>query len=215
MKPILLGIPGLEYQGFTECETDFLLSLMNSIERGVSESAKPQYPDLTWWSILMMEQLREAPKIRPEESPLVKLTRAVLINIPISNPTYGIYSIPMDQSVGYEEEVSEVIKAVAAGARDRPVIASINAIERYLHTEPSLKCQIYNAIDNALKSFIMHSDISHIIIFSPYGNPEGPQEGMHSNYGVYLGTINRPRHEDTVKPHEIGYLFNQAVEELI
>ncbi|WP_243675073.1 hypothetical protein [Vulcanisaeta distributa] len=37
MQPILLGIPGLEYQGgFMECETNLLLSLMNSIERGAS-----------------------------------------------------------------------------------------------------------------------------------------------------------------------------------
>ncbi|WP_243671471.1 hypothetical protein [Vulcanisaeta sp. JCM 16161] len=61
----------------------------------------------------------------------------------------------------------------------------------------------------------MRSGITHIILFSPYGSPQGPDEGNHSDYGVYIATVTRPRHEDTVKVHEIGYLFNQAVEDVM
>ncbi len=213
MQPILLGIPGLEYQGFMECETNFLLSLMNSIERGVTENRRPQYPDKSWWSVLMMEPVKENPNIDPMQSPLIKLTRASLINIPITDPTYGKYSIRLNQDVDPATEVNAVISAVINEARDKPVIASINALDRFLHTKPQLKCEIYKVIDRALRELVLRSDITHIIIFSPYGNPEGPEEGNHSEYGVYIATVTRPRHEDTVKIHEIGYLFNEAVEQ--
>ncbi|MGC9179308.1 MAG: hypothetical protein ACP5GZ_03750 [Vulcanisaeta sp.] len=215
MQPILLGVLGLEYQGFMECETNFLLSLMNSIERGVTENRKPQYPDKSWWSVLMMEPVKEEPNIDPTQSPLVKLTRASLINIPITDPTYGKYSIRMNQEVDPATEINNVISAIIAETQTRPVIASINALDRFLHTKPQLKCEIYNQLDNALRALIMKSGITHIILFSPYGSPEGPEEGSHSDYGIYVATVTRPRHEDTVKVHEIGYLFNQAVEDVM
>ena len=215
MQPILLGVLGLEYQGFMECETNFLLSLMNSIERGVTENKKPQYPDRSWWSVLMMEPVKDIPSIDPMQAPLVKLTRASLINIPITNPTYGKYSIKMDQEVDPATEINNVISAIITEAQTRPVIASINALERFLHVKPQMKCEIYNQLDRALRTLIMRGDITHIILFSPYGNPQGPEEGNHSDYGVYIATITRPRHEDTVKIHEIGYLFNQAVEDIM
>ncbi|WP_054842494.1 hypothetical protein [Vulcanisaeta distributa] len=216
MQPILLGVLGLEYQGFMECETNFLLSLMNSIERGVTENRKPQYPDRSWWSVLMMEPVKEIPNIDPMQSPLVKLTRASLINIPITDPTYGRYSIRMSQEVDPATEINNVISTIIAEAQTKPVIASINALDRFLHAKPQLKCEIYNQLDRALRTLIMRSDITHIILFSPYGNPQGgPEEGNHSDYGVYIATVMRPRHEDTVKIHEIGYLFNQAVEDIM
>ena len=215
MQPILLGVLGLEYQGFMECETNFLLSLMNSIERGVTENKKPQYPDKSWWSVLMMEPVKDIPSIDPMQAPLVKLTRASLINIPITNPTYGKYSIKMDQEVDPATEINNVISAIITEAQTRPVIASINALERFLHAKPQMKCEIYNQLDRALRTLIMRGDITHIILFSPYGNPQGPEEGNHSDYGVYIATVTRPRHEDTVKIHEIGYLFNQAVEDVM
>ncbi len=215
MQPILLGIPGLEYQGFMECETNFLLSLMNSIERGVTENRKPQYPDKSWWSVLMMEPVKAAPGIDPMQAPLIKLTRASLINIPITDPTYGRYSIRMNQEVDPATEINGVISTVISEAQTRPVIASINALERFLHTKPQLKCEIYNQLDKALRALIMRGDLTHIILFSPYGSPQGPEEGNHSDYGVYIATVMRPRHDDTVKIHEIGYLFNQAVEDVM
>ncbi|BDR92898.1 hypothetical protein [Vulcanisaeta souniana] len=215
MQPILLGIPGLEYQGFMECEASFLLSLMNSVERGVTENRKPQYPDRSWWSILMMEPIKDIPSIDPIQAPLVKLTRASLINIPIADPTYGKYSIRMNQEVDPITEINNVISTIITEAQSRPVIASINALDRFLHTKPQLKCEIYNQLDRALRTLIMKGDITHIILFSPYGNPQGPEEGNHSDYGIYIATITRPRHEDTVKVHEIGYLFNQAVEDVM
>jgi hypothetical protein len=211
MQPILLGILGLEYQGFVECETNFLLTLVNSMERGVTENKKPQYPAQSWWSVLMMEPVKEIPGIDPTQAPLVKLTKASLINIPITDPTYGKYSIRFNQDVDPVTEINMVIKAVMAEAAARPVIASINALDRFLHTKLSLKCGIYNVLDKALRELILRGDLTHIILFSPYGNPQGPEEGNHSEYGVYIATIPRPRHEDTVKIHEIGYLFNEAV----
>lgn len=213
MQPILLGIPGLEYQGFMECEANFLLSLMNSIERGVTENRKPQYPAQSWWSVLMMEPVKDPPSIDPTQAPLVKLTRASLINIPITDPTYGKYSIRLNQEVDPATEINNVVKTIIAEASTMPVIASINALDRFLHTKPSLKCEIYKMLDKALKDLILRGDITHIILFSPYGSPQGPEEGNHSEYGVYIATITRPRHEDTVKMHEIGYLFNEAVEQ--
>ncbi len=215
MQPILLGVSGLEYQGFMECETNFLLSLMNSVERGVTENKKPQYPDKSWWSVLMMEPVKDVPSIDPMQAPLVKLTKASLINIPITDPTYGKYSIRMNQEVDPATEISNVINAITTEAQVRPVIASINALDRFLHTKPQLKCEIYNQLDRALRTLIMRSKITHIILFSPYGNPQGPEEGNHSDYGIYIATVTRPRHEDTVKIHEIGYLFNQAVEDVM
>ncbi|MFB6471061.1 MAG: hypothetical protein TU36_007525 [Vulcanisaeta sp. AZ3] len=215
MQPILLGIPGLEYQGFMECEVDFLLGLMNSIDRGVTENKRPQYPAQSWWSVLMMEPIRDPPSIDPMQTPLVKLTRASLINIPITDPTYGKYSIRLNQDVDPDTEINGVIKAIITEARERPVIASINALDRFLHLKPSLRCQLYKAIDAALRDLILRNDVTHIILFSPYGNPEGLEEGNHSEYGVYIATVTRPRHEDTVKIHEIGYLFNEAVEQVM
>jgi hypothetical protein len=166
MQPILLGIPGLEYQGFMECETNFLLSLMNSIERGVTENRKPQYPAQSWWSVLMMEPVKDPPSIDPTQAPLVKLTRASLINIPITDPTYGKYSIRLNQEIDPATEINNVIKTIIAEASTRPVIASINALDRFLHTKPSLKCEIYKMLDKALKDLTQGRHNTHNTILT-------------------------------------------------
>lgn len=213
MYPVLLGINGIGYGDFTECELNVLPRLMNIVDRGVVENKKPQYPDKSWWTILNMEPTDNIPS-DPSLAPLVKLTRATLINIPVSNPTYGLYSIKLDQGTPYEEEVNNVIGALIKAAVKAPVIASITAPDRFLHINQSVKCNIYSAIDEAIGS-LLNSGISSFILFSPYGEPTGPNEGEHEEYGIYIATISRPRHYDTVKLYEIGMLFRDLVDSVL
>ncbi|WP_291766720.1 hypothetical protein [Caldivirga sp. UBA161] len=210
MYPILLGINGISYGSFTECELNVLPRLMNIVDRGVVENKKPQYPDKSWWTILNMEPTNNTPS-DPSLAPLVKLTRAALINIPVVNPTYGLYSIKLDQGTSYEEEVNNVIGALIKTAAKAPVIAAITAPDRFLHNNQSIKCNVYSVIDEAIGSLI-NGGVSAFILFSPYGEPVGPNEGDHEEYGIYIATISRPRHYDTVKLYEIGMLFRDLVE---
>ena len=62
-----------------------------------------------------------------------------------------------------------------------------------------------------MRELILRDDLTRTIPFSPYGNPQRPEEGNHPEYGVYITTKPGPRHEDTVKIHGIGYLFNETV----
>jgi len=207
MMPILLGIDGLGYGGFMECETPTFLSLVNSMERGVVENHAPQLENTAWSTILMVS----GPD--PSSSALMKLTKAIAVNVPITDPTYGIYSIHLNESTMPEDEVNQVINAVINASRERPVIASITAIERFLHKKPSMKCDIYSIIDGGIRRLLSSSDLGHIIIFSPFGEPQSEKEGDHYDYGVYLSTMPRPRHHDTVKLDEIGSLFLDMVEQ--
>ncbi len=64
-----------------------------------------------------------------------------------------------------------------------------------------------------IRKLVSSEDIGHLIIFSPFGEPQSQREGGdHYDYGVYLSTMPRPRHHDTVKIHEIGQLFLDMVE---
>ncbi|ABW00897.1 hypothetical protein [Caldivirga maquilingensis] len=210
MYPILLGINGIGYGSFTECELNALPRLMNIVDRGVVENKRPQYPDKSWWSILNMEPTNNT-QSDPSAAPLVKLTRSTLINIPVANPTYGIYSINLDQGTSYREEVNKVVDAIINAAVKTPVIAAITAPDRFLHSNQLIKCDVYSAIDEAIGSLI-NSGVSSFILFSPYGEPTGPNEGEHEEYGIYIATISRPRHYDTVKLYEIGMLFRDLVD---
>ncbi|WP_292000412.1 hypothetical protein [Caldivirga sp.] len=210
MYPILLGINGIGYGSFTECELNVLPRLMNIIDRGVVENKRPQYPDKSWWTILNMEPTENAPS-NPSTAPLVKLTRAILVNIPVVNPTFGLYSIRLDQGTSYEEEASNVVSTIVNAAAKAPVIAAITAPDRFLHENQSIKCNVYSVIDEAIGSLI-NSGVSAFILFSPYGEPIGPNEGDHEDYGIYIATISRPRHYDTVKLYEIGMLFRDLVD---
>ncbi len=205
MQPILLGVDGLGYGGFMECETATLLSLVNSMERGVVENHAPQSEQSAWSSVLMIDGPGSS-------SALIKAIKAVPINLPITNPTFGLVSIALDESTPPREEVGKVIDAVISTSKNRPVIASITALERFLHVKPQLKCEIYSAIDEGIRRLVSNDDLGHLIIFSPFGEPQSQREGDHYDYGVYLSTMPRPRHHDTVKIHEIGQLFLDMVE---
>ena len=207
MHPILLGIDGLGYGGFMECETPTLLSLVNSMERGVVENHAPQFENIAWSTILMMSGSD------PSSSALMKLTKAIAVNLPVTDPTYGIYSIRLDESTTPEDEVNQVMNAVMNASRSKPVIASITAIERLLHKKPSMKCAIYSIIDGGIRRLLSNGDLGHVIIFSPFGEPQSEKEGDHYDYGVYLSTMPRPRHHDTVNVDEIGSLFLEMVEQ--
>lgn len=209
MYPVLLGINGIGYGDFTECGLNVLMNLVNMVERGVVENRRPQYPDKSWWTVLSMDPNAKG-QDDPAKSLLVKLTGATLINLPITNPTYGLYSIRLDASVPYEEEVRNVIDQVVKAASKSPVIASITAPDRFLHVNQGIKCEVYSAIDRGV-GLLINSGVSSFIIFSPYGEPVGPSEGEHEEYGIYIATIARPRHYDTVKLYEIGALFRDLV----
>jgi len=43
-------------------------------------------------------------------------------------------------SVHYEDEVREVVENVLKEVERRPVIASISAIDRFLHYRPDIRC---------------------------------------------------------------------------
>lgn len=200
MKPILLGIDGIGYGSFTECELNNLTYLVNSVNRGVIENPDLKDPYRAWWSVLMMEPVSSAPTIRPEESMLVRLVKAALVNIPVSNPTYGIYSIPMDSSTPAEEEVSRVIEAALREAEDKPVVAAVTAVDRF--KDRADLCNVYRVVDEGVGELLKEAD--DFIIFSPYGEPEG---GEYYSYGIYLSTVPRPRPHDTVKVFEVPALF--------
>jgi hypothetical protein len=210
MYPVLLGINGMGYGDFTECDLEVLPRLMNMVERGVLENRRPQYPDKSWWSILNMEP-DSTPTGDPSLTLLVKLTKATLVNIPVVNPTYGAYSIRLDATTPYDDEVNGVVNTIIKSAGKSPVIASITAPDRFLHSNGSIKCSVYRAIDNAIGR-LLNSGLSSFIIFSPYGEPIGPSEGEHEDYGIYIATISRPRHYDTVKLYEVGILFRDLTE---
>jgi len=44
MYPVLLGINGMGYGDFTECDLEVLPRLMNMVERGVLENRRPPVP---------------------------------------------------------------------------------------------------------------------------------------------------------------------------
>lgn len=210
MYPVLLGINAMGYGSFTECDLPTLSELVNLVDRGVVENKRPQYPESSWWSILAMEPQTSPRMEDPSSSLLVRLTKAALINIPVTNPTYGLYSISLDEGIGYVEEVDKVTELVIERSQGSPVIASITAPDRFLHRNYSIKCSIYLEVDKAINR-LLSSGVDSFIIFSPYGEPIGESEGEHEDYGIYLATISRPRPHDTIKVYEIGALFRDLV----
>lgn len=214
MKAVLLGIDGLSYTSFMKCSPRFLFTLFSSTFRGVVVNKKPQYPVSSWLSVLQMQDVKEHVDFLPSSEISTKLiaeTGSLAINIPISNPTYGLYSIKYSPDVSFEDEISNVVKAVLTSVKEGPVIADITAIDRVLHysKDIELKCKIYQAIDNAVRAIV--SSVDDFIIFSPYGEPLSQDKGNHEEYGVYLATVPRPNEHDVVKLPEIGRLFLQLV----
>ncbi|MCY0860443.1 MAG: hypothetical protein OWQ54_08450 [Sulfolobaceae archaeon] len=214
MKAVLLGIDGLSYTSFMKCSPRFLFTLFSSTFRGVVSNKRPQFPYSSWLSILEMQDVNQngfLPVGSVINTKLLSETGAIPINLPITDPTFGKYSIKYSSDVDFEEEINSVVKAILENVKEAPVIADITAIDRVLHhnRDPNLKCKIYQAVDHAVKRIV--SEVDDFIIFSPYGEPLSEEEGNHEDYGVYLSTMPRPKEHDVVKLPEIGKLFLQLV----
>lgn len=206
MKPLLLGIPGLSYSSFMKCNPRFLLMLFSSTFRGVVLNKDFNYhPTPSWLSVLQMDYIKTDNFLTVvPELKLEKMTNSVLINIPISNPTYGEVKLPYDSSISAEQEIKEVKEAIFEYIDDRPVVASLNAIDRILMTDgKESKCEIYKAVDTFVKEVI--NKVEEFILFSPYGEPKA--NGIREQYGIYLASVPRPNEHETVKLPEIGQLF--------
>ena len=209
VKPILLGIPGLSYSSFMKCNPRFLFMLFSSTFRGVVANKELNYhPAPSWLSVLQMDyQKIETFLTQVPELKLVEMTDSVLINIPITNPTYGEVRLPYDTSVSVEEEIKDVEGAILQYVEKKPVIASINSIDRFLLQNGKDKCEIYKAVDGLVKNVI--NKVDDFIIFSPYGEPT--KDGKREEYGVFLASVPRPNEHETVKLPEIGKLFLNIV----
>ncbi|BCU69244.1 hypothetical protein [Stygiolobus caldivivus] len=208
MKPLLLGIDGLSYSSFMKCNPRTLMMLFSSTFRGVvANKSKNTHPTPAWLSILEMTDdipstgfLTSLPDLK-----LIKITKAVAINIPITNPTYGEVKIPYDKSVSVTDELNKVKEAILENIDDSPVIADITALDRMLITDGNAnKCLIYNEIDSFVKEIV--NKIQDFIVFSIYGEPKG---NKHEDYGIFLSTVPRPNEHDTVKLPELGILFSK------
>lgn len=209
MKPLLLGIDGLSYSSFMKCNPRYLLALFSSTFRGVVVNRSPQHPASSWMSILQMQDVKgnEFYKSLEETPLLIKETNAVAINLPITNPTYGEVNLPYGDGLSAKDEISKVVEAVLDELEDRPVIASITALDRLLHINKENRCEIYKELDDAVKKLVNKAD--EFIVFSPYGEPKSSNLCDHEDYGVYLSTVPRPNEHDVVKLPEIGMLFKR------
>ncbi|EWG07510.1 MAG: hypothetical protein ASUL_03339 [Candidatus Aramenus sulfurataquae] len=210
MKPLLLGIDALSYTSFMKCNPRFLLALFSSTFRGVVLNKKPQHPASSWMSVLEMQEVKGDSFFKDVETPtLIKETKAVAINIPITNPTYGEVSFEYNDSVSPQEEISKVAETILEELESRPVIASITVLDRMLHKSKENKCELYKQVDDVIRKIVNKAD--DFILFSPYGEPTSDRPDEHEDYGVYLSTVPRPNEHDTVKLHEIGVLFRRLV----
>ncbi|AEB95330.1 MAG: hypothetical protein QXR57_04265 [Metallosphaera sp.] len=207
MKALLLGVDGLSYSSFMKCNPRFLLTLFSSSFRGVVVNKRPQNQVSSWLSVLEMKNVPPNEVYVPKELTLIKETGAIPINIPITNPTYGRISLKIGE-INLQEEVSKVTEVILSSLKEGPVIAAITGLDFALHNGVD-KCQAYSTIDAAVRKLV--NAVDEVILFSPYGEPKSSKEGDHEDYGVYLGTVQRPAEHETVKLPEIGYLFLKLV----
>ncbi|MGC8601593.1 MAG: hypothetical protein ACP5GO_05565 [Thermoprotei archaeon] len=200
MKPLLLGIDGLSYGKFMDCGATFLLELVDTASRGVTESELPQKPCTSWRSVLGLGQSDDV-----YSSSITRSTGAVLVNVPLSNPTLGLCSRDLTSSPDIEAEVKCVESAIKDNIAQRPVIAGITSIQRVSAQE---LCRAYAVVDGFVSRLL--GFVEDFIIFSSYGVLGADDL---EPYGVYLATIARPRSRDTIRPEEVGTLFERLVYE--
>ncbi|AFZ70378.1 hypothetical protein Calag_0623 [Caldisphaera lagunensis DSM 15908] len=202
-KVVLIGINSLSYGEFMICKPKTLLYLLGNSFRGVVENNPPKDAISSWLSIFSLNRTNNNESINKlDDLPLIKLVNPILINIPISNPTYGRVNIKLDQSISYQEEIDTVMNEIMENQENGPIISGITALERI----DDKSCEIYNAIDKMLLNVIRNVD--EFIIFSPYGMKKGK---INEPYGVYLSSRPRPNEHDTVKLWEIGQIFVDIV----
>jgi hypothetical protein len=208
-RAILLGIDGLSYSSFMKCSPRFLMALFNSTFRGVVKNDRlKDRTAASWLEILTMDTQNPTEFLSsPPPLPLIEATRADAINIPITNPTYGVLSLDL-KNVDYFDEISKVKEAALRSLSiGRPVIASITSIDRALSAGmEDIKCKLYAEVDRAVKELLNVAE--DFIVFSPYGEirPNGREP-----YGVFLASVPRPHEHDTVSLVQIGRLFLDLV----
>ncbi|MUN29347.1 hypothetical protein [Sulfuracidifex metallicus] len=205
MKPILLGIDSLSYSSFLKCNPRVLGTLFGSTYRGVVVNKDSKKPFAAWAKVLGMKEIPQSflNDLKPESIPLIEQTKAIPINIPITNPSMGEVSFSITEA-DLDEELKAVGDAILENAKNRPVIASITSFEVML--SKSEKCGLYSKIDSFLGKVLSKAD--DFILFSPYGEPKG---GSVEDYGIFLASVPRPSEHETVKLEEIGSLFNKLV----
>jgi len=121
VKALMLGIDGLSYKFFMKCSASTLLTLLDTVFRGVVENRDLQHPAAAWASALSGRPVRltgflqEAPSL-----PILEEVRGVLINVPLTDPTAGLVRIRMDQSTGLEAEIGSVREAALEALEEGP-----------------------------------------------------------------------------------------------
>ncbi len=207
VKALMLGVDSLTYKYFMKCEARALLTLLDSTYRGVTENRDFVHPASAWATVLAGKPVKvQGYMMSPINLKVVEESGAVLINIPITNPTAGRLNIPMDSTTPLEAEVDAVTTNVLEAIEEAPVVAAITGLERLQLKDLNEICQAYRVIDGAIRKLVMKAD--EFIVFSPYGPRSG---GTHDPYGVYLATRPRPNEHDTVKLWEIGDVFINMV----
>ena len=209
-RVVLLGIDALSYSSFMKCYPRYLMALFNSTFRGVVKNVKLKDSVTgSWLEVLTMRDQEPTGFLSKldEELEVAKETGATLINIPITNPTYGALSLDYENTDFFDEvkKVKEAIMDVLDS--NKPVIVDITAIDRALKKgKEDIKCKLYTEIDRLVKDVVNEAD--EFIVFSPFGELKGNE---HEMYGVYISTIPRPHEHETVALKEIGSLFVRAV----
>lgn len=208
-RVVLIGVDALSYSSFMKCYPRYLMALFNSAFRGVVKNARLKDSVAgSWLEVLTMRDQEPTGFLTKldEELEVVKETGATLINIPVTNPTYGILSLDYENT-DFLEEIKKVREATMNALEPRrPVIVAISAIDRALKKgKEDIKCKLYAEIDKLVKDVV--NEVDDFIVFSPFGELKGNE---HEMYGVYISTIPRPHEHETVALKEIGLLFVRA-----
>ncbi len=180
MKVAAVGIMGLGYDSFADCQPKFLNMLLNSVPRGVVENSDSQTPKSAWLRILG--------NIGPDE---MKKLSLIPSNIPVTEPTMGYPSLDIGK-ISLREELEAIYGEFSKLLGRGKVVASINLYER------EEGCESLKLVDEYLER--MYSDLDSFMFFSPYGEREG---NGRSRYGIYMSTLQRPHEDQTIKLEEI------------
>jgi hypothetical protein len=196
VKSLMLGINGFSYGYFMRCKIPAITSLFNTSGRGVVYNNDFNIENA--WSVIM--EYNNGFNM-PEN---INKSNTILINIPVKNPTYGIYSSNY-KNIDYNTEISEVFKLIDKNIGKSPVIASINVLNRNFNMDE--KCNIYSLIDSKIYNII--NKLDEFIIFSPYGDYKS--ENSYEPYGVYISSRARPNPHKTVNISEIIKIFSEII----
>lgn len=188
MKAIALGINGFGYSVLADCRAPFINSLFMSFPRGVVENRERLEPGEAWSAI--------AGKLEG---------RAILANIPTSDPTSGVVSLPRG-ILDVRAEMEALLRAFS-GMGEGIMVASVNSYENVMRSDWGSRCAAASTIDSYLRKFYEASD--SFMFFSPFGEII---EGGRDVYGIYISTVPRPREDDTIKLEELPDLMLMLLE---